>query len=88
MKTPTQDERKEFCQLAGVHWHEWDEWDGNMIPSCKLCDATQLFPWSRNPTFEHPEDVLKAIEEHPRLTANFLITSARCGKYGKRLVIR
>jgi len=22
MKTPTQDELKEFCQLAGVHWHE------------------------------------------------------------------
>jgi len=34
MKTPTQDELKEFCQLAGVHWHEPKE--GHC--KCLLCN--------------------------------------------------
>lgn len=47
---------REFHEACGGHWHEWTEDQGNQ---CK-CGAYNYWG-TRNPTYSHPEEVLKVM---------------------------
>jgi hypothetical protein len=68
MKPPTEQELKEFCRLAGVHWHEWDGVETPVFHkiacTCGFEGITSILAkhiQASNPTFRYAEEVLEVM---------------------------
>jgi len=56
---------REFTELTGGHWHEWELYQGN---KCR-CGIWRYFA-TENPTYTNPADVLRVMKPLDRI--NFI----------------
>lgn len=49
------DKNKLIALFMGKCWHEFIQENPQVIPYCKHCNKSSMFPWVRNPDFSSPD---------------------------------
>jgi len=59
----TPEYQKLLTEMIGECWHEFEPLDNGIIPQCKKCSMSMLFPWTKNRTFTEPKDKQDLLEK-------------------------